>query len=405
MRKLLFWLFIFVALFLTFPEYVLAVGEFQANYEVRYDVSPSGSTIVTQSVGLTNKLTNLYPKQYSIIIDSDKISDVIASDGGGVINANVSLKDGKTTITLPFNEQVVGVGKTLSFTLRYQHNDVAHKNGRIWEINVPGVENDPDLGRYRVSLTVPPSFGPNAYLSPVAADRGYWTKDQMIQGGISAAYGDKQVFIFNLHYAIANPTVTTRRTEIALPPDTEYQDVSITSINPQPKTVIRDADGNWLAQYDLLAGQKMDINAELTIAVYLRPKASQKPVSVNPSDYVKPLQYWEVYDPKIVALAKQYKTPREIYTFVVQKLTYDYGRVSQNPIRRGAIGALADPTRSICMEFTDLFIAIARAAGIPAREVVGFAYTTNSRLRPLSLVSDVLHAWPEYYDSITQLWT
>jgi hypothetical protein len=56
------------------------------------------------------------------------------------------------------------------------------------------------------------------------------------------------------------------------------------------------------------------------------------------------------------------------------------------------------------MEFTDLFIAIARAAGIPARESVGYAYTTNSRLRPLSLVADVLHAWPEYYDSEQKLW-
>ncbi len=56
------------------------------------------------------------------------------------------------------------------------------------------------------------------------------------------------------------------------------------------------------------------------------------------------------------------------------------------------------------MEFTDLFIALARAAGIPAREIVGYAYTTNSRLRPLSLVADVLHAWPEYYDSEKQTW-
>jgi hypothetical protein len=56
------------------------------------------------------------------------------------------------------------------------------------------------------------------------------------------------------------------------------------------------------------------------------------------------------------------------------------------------------------MEFTDLFIAIARAAGIPARQAVGYAYTTNSRLRPLSLISDVLHAWPEYYDFDKKVW-
>jgi len=50
------------------------------------------------------------------------------------------------------------------------------------------------------------------------------------------------------------------------------------------------------------------------------------------------------------------------------------------------------------MEFTDLFIALSRAAGIPAREINGFAYTDDIRLRPLDLVTDMLHAWPEYYD-------
>jgi transglutaminase-like putative cysteine protease len=35
---------------------------------------------------------------------------------------------------------------------------------------------------------------------------------------------------------------------------------------------------------------------------------------------------------------------------------------------------------------------------------VGYGYTTNPTLRPLSLVVDVLHAWPEYFDSDKKLW-
>ena len=56
------------------------------------------------------------------------------------------------------------------------------------------------------------------------------------------------------------------------------------------------------------------------------------------------------------------------------------------------------------MEFTDLFIALARAAGIPAREINGYAYTENPELQPLSLVADVLHSWPEYWDSSQKVW-
>jgi transglutaminase-like putative cysteine protease len=53
----------------------------------------------------------------------------------------------------------------------------------------------------------------------------------------------------------------------------------------------------------------------------------------------------------------------------------------------------------VCLEFTDLFIAIARAAGIPAREIDGFGYTQNAINRPISIDEDILHAWPEYYDT------
>ena len=70
----------------------------------------------------------------------------------------------------------------------------------------------------------------------------------------------------------------------------------------------------------------------------------------------------------------------------------------------GAVAALQNPDQAICMEFTDLFIALSRAAGIPAREIDGYAYTENPQLQPLGLVADVLHAWPEYYDKDKGVW-
>jgi hypothetical protein len=56
------------------------------------------------------------------------------------------------------------------------------------------------------------------------------------------------------------------------------------------------------------------------------------------------------------------------------------------------------------MEFTDLFIALARASGIPAREVNGYAFSENPKVQPLSLVADVLHSWPEYWDEEKGVW-
>lgn len=383
---------------------VYAAGEFQADYDVQYAVAPSGTTIVTQNVTLTNNQTNFYPQKYSITIDSEKITNVIAFDDIGLVTPDITQLNGKTNILLTFNDHAVGLSKQLHFSLRYENGDIAHQIGKIWEVNIPGVPKDPDLVSYSVSLSVPPTFGPNAYMSPPPDSTGKWSKEQMVNGGISAAYGTQQVFSFDLTYFIQNTSIVPKSTEIALPPDTAYQHVRIANLDPKPRTVVQDGDGNWLAQYDLLPAQTMTIHARAIVLLTLTPRAGLTEPLPDPSVYTRPLKYWESGSEQIKLLAQQYKTPRDIYNFVTHALTYDYMRVNGSAQRRGALGALANSNSAICMEFTDLFIAIARAANIPAREAVGYAYTTNPKLRPLSLVSDVLHAWPEYYDYAQKVW-
>lgn len=403
--RLFSYLFVCLFAYLLIPlKHARAVGEFSADYNVEYAVSPAGITIVTQRVTLTNQRSNLYPKQYAIVIDTDNIQNVIARDGSGVITPDINQHDGKTDITLTFNKEVVGVGKQLAFTLRYENLDFARKNGSIWEINIPGINDDPDLASYSVSLQVPPSFGPNAYISPLPSSAGRWNKEQMVQGGISAAYGDKQQFSVDLSYFLENPKFTPVYTEISLPPDTGYQKVYITSLVPKPTNVRRDEDGNWLARYDLRAGQDITVVAKIVVTISLFPEPELHSDTSTISSYTKPLPYWESSNEKFQELAKTYKTPHQIYTYVVNTLSYDYARAQEKATRKGALAVMTTPGEAVCMEFTDLFIAMARAAGIPSRELVGYAYTTNAKLRPLSLENDVLHAWPEYYDSGRNMW-
>ena len=394
---------LFIYFFIPFAQ-VFASGEFSADYNVQYAIAPSGVTIVTQNVTLTNQQSNLYPQKYTITIDSTSIRNVIAYDNGGIIKPEFTQGNGKTEIALTFNEKAAGLGKQLPFSLRYESTDIAIKNGSIWEVNVPGVANDPDLASYSVTLNVPPSFGSNAYMSPRPSSAGKWNKDQMTRGGISAAYGTSQAFDLTLSYYLENPTVASKLTEIAIPPDSAFQKVFIRNLTPRPKTVLVDDDGNWLAQYELLPTQRLEVKAEVTVTISLFPREGFTQPLSDRSIYTRPLKFWESNDAKIKELARVYNTPRAIYDYVEQILNYDYKRVSQAPIRKGAIQALESQNNSICMEFTDLFIAIARAAGIPAREAVGHAHTNNPRLRPVALVSDILHAWPEYYDDERQIW-
>jgi transglutaminase-like putative cysteine protease len=398
------YLFICLVSFLLLGNPAYATGEFSADYDVQYAVSPTGKTIVTQQVKLINKLSNFYPQSYSLLLDSDKISSIIAYDDGGIITPNISVKNGKTDIALHFNTKAVGLGKSLAFTLRYEHAGVVSRNGNIWELYLPGIINDPDIGLYNVTLNVPPTFGPVAYLSPLPATNRTWTKEQMIRGGVAAAYGLSQNFQVDLSYTLSNPSVVRNRQSITVPTNTAYQKVVIQSLNPSPESVETDEDGNWLAWYNLLPAQTLSIKAKLGVSVYLDPRKDFTQPMVDAGKYILPQPFWQINDPKIKAAAQPLRTPRAIYDYVVNTLSYDYGRVTASTNRLGAAAALAAPTTAMCMEFTDLFIALARSNGIPARRVIGFAYTNNPKLRPIALEADVLHAWPEYFDSEKRLW-
>ncbi|MBI3342813.1 transglutaminase domain-containing protein [Candidatus Gottesmanbacteria bacterium] len=406
MTKFFTCLFIGLFVYLYIPlSQAVATGEFTANYDVSYAIAPTGVTIVTQSVSLVNRQTNLYPKQYTILLDTLGVRNIIARDDSGTITPTITQNDGKTEILLTFNKQVVGLGKQTQFTLRYENLDIAVKNGSIWEVNIPGITEDSDLGTYSVTIQTPPTFGPTSYLKPLPADGTRWNREQMTRGGISAAYGDKQYAKLTLRYYLENPGVAPGTQEIALPPETEFQHVSIDALSPKPTQVVKDEDGNWLARYTLTPGQKVSIEATVSVSISISPSEIKEKVDdTTITQYTKALPYWEVDDGSIKSLAQIYASPRAIYDYVVSTLSYDYERVKAAPKRKGAANALKTPEGSICMEFTDLFVAIARAAGIPAREAVGYAHTTNAKLRPLSLVADVLHAWPEYYDRVRGVW-
>ncbi|MFZ2025026.1 MAG: transglutaminase domain-containing protein [Microgenomates group bacterium] len=397
-------LYFFIALSLYFiPSTILQAADFQADYDTQYAVSPTGTTIVTQNITLTNKQSNLYPKQYTISIDSENIKNVIAYDQKGVITPKITQQDGTTNITVQFNEKIVGIDKKLVFNIRYENADIARQLGNIWEIHIPGVENDESLGEYTVSLQTPASFPQNAYMTPLPASGNRWTKEQLIYGGINAAYGEFQSYVANLTYPLENDTLSAKLLTLTIPADNAYQTISIDSVTPKPKEMKKDADGNWIASFELTAKQRVDVVAKLHIQTYNKPKTTYSETVSDVQAYLKQDRYWETQNSTIQDLAKKYTTPRAIYNYVVETLNYQKNDTDET-IRKGAVTALTDPNTSVCTEFTDLFIALARAAGIPAREVIGYAYTTDTRLRPLLTGSDVLHAWPEYYDGTRKQW-
>jgi transglutaminase-like putative cysteine protease len=390
----------------------VADQKFNSNSTVTYDVGTDGTTTVSHDITLQNITSDFYATSYTLALTGISPINPIASEGFTSLPVKVS-KDGETTsINISFPNAVVGEGNKREFLVSFQDKTLVNKSGEIWEITTPKLADATSFNFYSSIMKIPTAFGNLAYISPnpslksIDAGKQIFTfdKDANTKSPVTAAFGQFQVFSFNLSYHIENPLNQTAVTDIALPPDTNYQKMNYTQVSPKPTKITIDPDGNWLATFQLKAHEKINVSASGSVQIFPNPIQFPKANLDSVTKDLGSTDLWQTTDPKIAALAHQLKTPKAIYDYVSSNLTYDYAKVAPNVMRLGATGALNDPKSAICTEFTDLFIALARAAGIPAREIEGFAYTENPQIQPLSLVADVLHAWPEYWDTDAQAW-
>ena len=401
----------FFILLLRVPD-ALGTDEFVVDSNVRYEIEESGRTQVSQNIILENQVSDLYATSYTLELNNIEPKNVKAYQGSREFEVIVDSEGEKTIVKVIFDEALVGKGKVREFFVTFSEDSFAIRTGEIWEISIPRLLQESTFRNYSLVLSVPFSLGEEAYISPepqssrVSEGQRIYTYDKKDSQelGITAGFGNFQVFSFTLNYHLENPVSKTAQVEIAIPPDTAYQKMYYEVVEPSPENVVVDADGNWLAIYELKARERLDVKIAGSVQIFASPREFLSYPKEVLDGNLKESEFWQTQDPSVTSLAARLKTPRQIYDFVSKNLSYDFGRVAPETKRLGAKVALENPDSAICMEYTDSFIAIARAAGIPAREINGYAYTENPEIQPLSLVSDVLHAWPEYWDSEQEVW-
>lgn len=397
---ILFLLSSFTILFSTSSQ---AVNDFNITENIEYLFNLSGQATVTHQIDITNNFSQIYPEEYQIQIQGMPLNDLSATDEEGNILTDFYNKDDITYIKLKFNEAKVGKNQTTTFKLIYRISELAQNKGKTWEISLPqSVENS--LGNSKITLKTPPEFGSLSFASiPAKFEDGLTQNTTTFQDSsyskILVIFGNYQLFDFKINYYLENPSNNPVISEIALIPDTYSQSVYYQSISPPPIDINIDSDGNWLAKYQLNANQHLDITAIGQVKTGLHLPSENN----NPEAYLQSQNFWPTEDPRIKEISQNLNTPRSIYDYVVSTLNYNYDRLNSSG-RLGAIAAISDPDNSLCTEFTDLFVTLARAKGIPAREIQGYAYSNNHKIKPVNPQNDVLHAWPEYYNTSLKSW-
>lgn len=406
--------FLFFISFLTCVPKKVAFSqqEFSIDADVLYSFESDGRAYVTQKITIKNHVPEVYVKSYSLSLKSIIPENIEVREGS--IDYLASLKkDGENySIEIDFPDLRVGKGSVREFEVRYYTKSLTKKIGEVWEVHIPKLSDNDVFSSYNIRVRAPVSFGKLTYFSTPPKqnfeEEKYsvfvFDKNQIEKESISLGFGNFQIFSFNLRYNLENPLEKKAKIKIAVPPDSFYQRVFYESIDPQPQGIEIDNDGNWLATFDLTPRQRLIVMVKGYAQIFPEPYPLYQPTKENLLNNVKQDKYWETEDPLIVSLASSLKSVEDVYRFVIETLDYGYERVAGKNERFGAKIALQRRSEAVCTEFTDLFIALLRAKGIPAREVNGYALSDDPKIKPLSLTKDVLHAWPEYWDEKRKVW-
>lgn len=378
--------------------------------------------VVEKHIIKNNSQTNLIDKN-----NTDKF--IISHLKSNVDNLKKSVESAKILIdgverdfTVEYDEEVailsvkfprnIGRNDDMVFELQYQNYGLIETTGALIDIYASGISEDslsknPNQGlTFRTNINILKGvFGDTNFVLPnqykFLENEQYSTytfeQDSLIGRSLWIQLGTKQYYKFKIvQKANANNNLNlpfNNEYKILLPRDIDgaeiYQKIQIENMLPLPKGIEKDPDGNLFAYFDHPMNQSGDILLEGYVEVGINSEkvTEQNSGSLNDYDqnevskYLAEAEFWEVNATDIQRLAKElkadetnvYRIIKKTYEFVVDKI--DYSKIKKFGIneRIGALKTLNNGS-GVCMEYSDLFLTLLRAQGVPARAVFGFGY-------------------------------
>ncbi|PIP63550.1 hypothetical protein COW97_01880, partial [Candidatus Roizmanbacteria bacterium CG22_combo_CG10-13_8_21_14_all_34_12] len=350
---------------------VLAV-DFKTDYQVEYNLSQSQNNLNSQvnfKIKIVNLKTEVFVSKFAISFPNTfSINNLKTSDDNGYITPKIVTDEEKTKIELEFSNPAIGKDSVNTFFLNFDQANLFKVNGKVWEVVLPVIENTQNES-YTVTVNLPETTNKKISISKpkpnlVTGNKIIWNNPKTKT--IYAVFGDSQIYQTELTYHLKNDQIYPVSTEIAFPPETANQKFFLQSINPPPESVRLDEDGNYLGKYFFKPLETKTIIYKSLIEVYSRARDEVTPyfrtaINQQKNYLLTAKKYWQIGQ---IDKIKNITQPEEIYNFVTNTLKYDYNKINSQNKRLGADVVLANTNQAVCMEFTDLFIAIAREKGI-----------------------------------------
>lgn len=388
----------------------------KSNSYTYYIPSTSKETFTIQ-----NFKEGLETDELKIKKDSIKVTNAYAA----TMPYKIKEKNNEFTIEVDYPTSV-NANQSLTFILEYDTNELIETVGKVTNIYIPGLDQDHKSTvrdssngtttqvAYSTTLKVPKDYPDASFTLPKPSTtdtegkyRIYKFSTKSLLGkSVWHQMGTDQIYKFK----IVQPTSQTdfftpeqldflSKNEYSMLFPREYdetnQKVFFTKITPDPYSVSIDKEGNIIADFYINATKDSEIIVEGYITTELNHKdedglVKKIPDSVTLDDlkeysdmskYLEESEYWEVDNPEIQKKAEELKGAsnnviqilESDYNFIVESIDYDDFKYGDRNERQGALATLKG-SNSVCMEYSDLLIALARAQGIPARAAYGYGY-------------------------------
>ncbi len=425
----------------------IILSEHNRNFEVSEDfvkVTESKTTSIISPLfqvpaGAEESFTIFHPAKEDPSYETKKkktIESIVLTDkSGNPVAFKVEPTDNSNEILKIIIPQTITSQTSETFNLQYNSYGLMQTAGAVKDVYIPGfpegyLEDSSTTQKIvKTVLNIPKSLGSINFTQPknTYEELDTFYKFDISQESFSGKstwvqIGTKQYFKFKIEKNLPSTSsffAAINSSVLPVPRDTQTggitQKVYFTNISPAPFKVFTDKDNNLMFEYrySASANQKILIEGyavlESDLTFDIKNSGDIDIIPSQMSDYLQPAIYWESDNLELLKQAELLKANKtnifeivqSTYDFVIKKIDYSFVKKFGLNERQGALATLKG-SAAVCMEYSDLFIALLRAQGIPARAAFGFGYGSLDFI--VNETNDINHQWAEVYYPAQNRW-